>query len=85
MGQNSLIKLHLNDNSLQDDEINDEKLLADVVNSMREWRERKRRKDEAAARQGGKLRVSQRLLNIDMGLCHEAKKGKPSKLIFDSI
>ena len=38
---------------MQDDEINDEKLLADVVNSMREWRERKRRKDEAAARQGG--------------------------------
>ena len=55
MGQNTLIKLHLNDNSLQDDEINDEKLLADVVNSMREWRERKRRKDEAEARQGGEI------------------------------
>ena len=31
----------------QDDEMNDGKLLTDVVNSMREWRERKRRKDEA--------------------------------------
>ena len=27
--------------------MNDGKLLTDVVNSMREWRERKRRKDEA--------------------------------------